>query len=271
MSGVTRTILVAGGCAAAAGLAFLAFGRTSRGGRTEEAPARIAQHQVAEVPSVAARVEAPSQASAPPEPATSVEQALAAYWGEDWPRIREQMLTSGKSLDLDAPFDFVPWDEAAPLLEKQIRLEEAQRAGLANAMVLWPEELSTRWLVEECPSVRVPAGGLTPEELEAIDEVARPHNEQLRVHGEFWADKIEAHLMDQWTSGRIEKAPYSTYGLSKERGFYATAYAGAGWSVVITLKEEEWPDMLELMDEIRDLRELREADIARYVAENVRR
>lgn len=199
----------------------------------------------------------------PPEradsPRKSAREVLADYRGSEWPEHEAAILEKG--MDLDQPFEIVPWESAALVLEQHVPLSESAVEGQIVSMLEWPEEPSIDEL-ENSISVRVPG-----EKLDGVVHLAEPYNDRIREVAGHWARLLEIHVNDRWLRGDFQKAPFSTFGMPQEQGFYSKVIAGSGWAAVITLTEEECPDMMEVRDEIEQIRQERFAAIVRYVRE----
>jgi hypothetical protein len=199
---------------------------------------------------------APAAASGGEE---SLRDRLASYWGTRWPEQEAKMLAAG--LDLDQPYEFTPWEAAAPELEAHLTLSDSARNGQVQGLLEWPETPDRDALARSL-SIRLPE-----EKVAGIVQLAEPYNERIRGLAHEWTDMLQAHLYDAWSSGRFQKAPFTSVGLEQEQGFHVQALGGRGWTATIVLVEDDCPDMMLVRAEIRALREERLAAILRYVRE----
>lgn len=188
---------------------------------------------------------------------------LSDYWGERWPEIEKAMLKA--RVDLDAGMEIVPWEEAAPQLAVLAQLDESEWKAAANHLSGWWSDTwevpFEKWVKD---NFRVP-GEVGEDEMRGLEDACHPFNEQLAVLGETYAAQIDSYLRERWATGSIVKAPFSTYGVSNETGFYSTSSAAAGWSIVITLKLEDCPDIAQTLREAEVLKDQRAEAGKRYL------
>jgi len=203
----------------------------------------------------------------PEHPMRSRRESLREYWGDQWPRIEEALTNQG--VDLEEPFEFVPWAIASEKLAESVPLNESARKGAVQNMVSWYSEEVTNedakslseWLSRKFGLGKDPS----PEILQDIQVTAAPYNETLRGLGEQYADLVESYLLERWARGDFVKAPFASYGVSADRGFYSMSAAASGWSIVITLKEEDCPDVAGLRAQAKQVRKDRDAAIRSFL------
>ena len=186
---------------------------------------------------------------------------LANYWGAQWEKIEPAMIAA--KVDLDVPFEFVPWDGAREALASVVLPGKEHLEGQVQGMMKWPADLTTSWLTEyfSLPERLAP----TDADLPPIQEIAAPLNDRLEVLSTDWGRGLDFNVRAKWNRGAFVKAPFSTFGVSTETGFYATSAAGHGWAVLLVLTNDDCPDMVALMDEISILREERDRAILEYL------
>jgi len=201
-----------------------------------------------------------------PEPATTARMYLQEYWGDRWPEIEQAMLKA--KIDLDQPYEPVPWEVASRVLEPMALLtpEERDNATVKN-ICRWPTDLEPRamldWIRNE---YLVPSSlELDTADLLAIEDNVRGSNEELKQLADEYFDRIDFYTMEKWNSGDFVKAPFGTIGVSKTLGFHSKTAAASGWSFVITLQREQYPDMVELQNRAALLREKRDQAVAQYL------
>ena len=114
-------------------------------------------------------------------------------------------------------------------------------------------------------TVKVP-GGLAPDEVPGLEDACRPFNDQLADLGEVYAAQIDSYLRERWATGNFVKAPFSTYGVSSEKGFFSTSSNAGGWSIAITLKIEDCADIAQTLREADALKTRRADAAARYLS-----
>jgi hypothetical protein len=200
----------------------------------------------------------PAAAQEPVEAPVPLRQCLEEYWGARWPEQEAKMRAAG--LDLEQACAFEPWEEVAPLFEAHLLLDEAERESHVLTLLEWPQE-PTGESIGRALSARIPE-----EDVATVVQIAEPYNARIRDLGALWADSLEDHMLDAWAAGRYQKAPFSTVGLEAESGaFHVQSFAGAGWTAIVMLTEEECPGMMQIRDEIDGLRDERRAAVLSYV------
>jgi hypothetical protein len=209
-------------------------------------------------------VERVQQEVPPPPPAPTGQTArafLAGYYGERWPQVEQDMDASG--IDLDVPYAFTPWEEVAPEFEQSFRIPADELRDIATRKLDWPEDLGVEWIRENYP-VRSSAA-LTAEDLAAIEERAVGHNAEIQALADEYVVLLDLAMRERWSSGRILRSPFTTMGISKDMGFYSKSVGGHGWAATITLKREDYPELVALDDRIAARRDERDRAVARYL------
>jgi len=181
-----------------------------------------------------------------PEPVASTTPSarafLAEFYGERWAEIGPAIEATGQ--DLDQPYFFTPWEDVALEFERAMPLDEPRREAVHSSLMQWPAELTTDWVQEAYPSgTRYALSALDLSELEAA---VADKNGELDLLADEWAERIDFYLRERWQTGRYQRAPFTTMGLSQDMGFYSCSHGGSGWAVTLTLKHEDYPDMVAL-------------------------
>lgn len=205
-----------------------------------------------------------ASASAPAP--TTARDFLQEYWGDQWAGVEKAMLDAG--LNLDGPYVFHPWEEAERLLRPAYRVEGARARMLFDAVVDWEEEPTVASFTELARGMHVPAARMPREEdLPALEEVARPFNDELRRYAQDWVDGLRFAVEEKWGNGDFVRAPFATWGSpgASETGFYGAAHGALGWGTMLVLKREDYPYLVEIADRTADLRDQRDAAIRQYL------
>lgn len=190
---------------------------------------------------------------------------LSEYWGDRWQDVEADMLAAG--LDLDAPYVFHPWEEAAPVLEASMHLKGVEAEQQRMAIADWGEptldDLASRFRELHVPLAKLPK----EEDLPALREIARPYNEELEVLSHQWIEGLDAAISAKWRSGDLVHAPFATYGSpgASDTGFFATASGALGWGALIVLKPEDQPYLMQLLERALELQDFRDEELRQYL------
>ena len=87
---------------------------------------------------------------------------------------------------------------------------------------------------------------------------------------EHFADLTDTFVKERWRTGNYLKAPYTTAGISEQRGYHSQSHGGRGWAVTITLPRDEYPVIDELESEIFDLEAARSQLVREYLRSRTR-
>jgi hypothetical protein len=223
-----------------------------------------------------------SRAHAQPEPSVEAEPArveldeypagtvvapadriLAAHWGSEWEQV--QGIYAKEGFDTSREFVVFPWSEASPhLVAEYRRAAELHTEAWAQGLLRWPDAPDLADWVKE--RLRVDRE-LTQEELKVVDSIASEHNPLIAALAEDCAEKLRAELERRWSQGRYFKSPIASYGMPRRPGaFYSTSVASHGWTLTVDMFDEECGEVLELRNEIKHLRQQRDAAIRGYLA-----
>jgi hypothetical protein len=107
--------------------------------------------------------------------------------------------------------------------------------------------------------------------LQVIEDITRGTNDELRGLAQDRMDRIHSYTLDRWRSGDFVKAPFGTIGVSKTLWFFSKTAAASGWSIVITLERDRYPDIVSLDQAAADLREARDLAVTEYLREQAGR
>jgi hypothetical protein len=211
--------------------------------------------------------ETTSRISEDTEETQTARSVLEDYWGARWTEIEPAMKKAG--VDLDAPFEWVPWEDAAASFEPLIPMTGAHRVNVAASMTQWPDdygsEATEAWIKDR---YNVPdRKSVSPADLLAIEVAASTYNDELIVLAADYVTTVDLTLRQRWQSGDYVKAPFGTYGVSNEKGFYSTSSASEGWSIVITLQKNDYPDLVGLREKAHSVRDQRDSIISRYLSD----
>lgn len=231
------------------------------------APATLDAPELALDPRQAAVAEPISEASREPGPALGqgapARAFLAQHYGARWPEVEARIEAWGQ-IDLDMPYFQRPWEEVEGEFVASLPMLEQSREALVQARVRWPEEVTPQFLAQEFAR-----GGrryeLDASDTLAIDALVTPKNDEIAQLARLSTQRIDAHVLDRWATGKYLRAPFTTGGLSDEVGFHSVSTGGHGWAITITLTREECPDVLELEHEIEVLSKERDRMVFAYL------
>jgi hypothetical protein len=199
--------------------------------------------------------------------ATTARGFLAQHYGARWPEVQARM--EGK-VDLDQPYACMPWEVAELELERCVGVGQDERVGLVQSELAWPAAL-TAGFVRDGFQVAGWDGQLDEADLGAIQARVAPKNAEIEELAQFYVDRLDFYLHEKWQRGDYLRGPFTTAGLSEERGFYSQSHAGFGWAVTLTLRGEECPDVPELRARLEGLCQERDRLVLGYLARKVRR
>lgn len=194
-------------------------------------------------------------------PPSSARDFLCQYYGERWKELEARIEKAG--VDLDVPYQFHPWEEAAPKFQALMSANDDQESGRRQAILQWPEVLTDEWLHRHV--VLGQRFTTAEEDLAAIEALLTDLNASLALLAEDYARRLDGIVHQRWNTGNYLKAPFTTMGLSEEKGFFSISHGGWGWGVTITLKREDYPDMVAIEEEASLLQEQRELRIRDYL------
>lgn len=199
----------------------------------------------------------------PPEPESGLtaRKYLEDFYGEGWPAVRAKMEAAGAHLDV--PYTPHPWEEVEPLLRSQASLEDAMRTQLIKDRANWAEPLTNEWLHEEFPGSSKVA--LSASELDELVLLVAPEMLEYEATAQAYCDLLDMHLRSIWEQGRFKRAPYTDAGLNDERGFYAKGIGGYGWAVAIVLADVDYPDLVALDQDMRDIVQRRNQRVSQFL------
>jgi hypothetical protein len=209
----------------------------------------------------------PARAELDPYPLGTVvapaEEILAEHWGRDWEQVKRSYEDEG--FDTSREFVVFPWTAAAPhLLSEYQRAAQLHTEAWAKGLLRWPESAELpEWVKEKLRIER----DLTPRDLALVDSIASEHNPLIAALAEDCAGKLRAELDRRWSQGLYFKSPVASYGMPRRAGaFYSTSVASHGWTMTVDLFDEECGDVVELRNEIKHLRQERDAAIRESLA-----
>lgn len=219
---------------------------------------------VAATPRVDLEVATPAD---PPPHQQTAREFLAQYYGSRWPETREKLESAG--LDLDQPYRQVPWEDVEAEFESRIGLRGESRENLVRDQVRWPEELTAEFLNETFP---LPAPlAIDQADVPAIEALVASKNDEIGALAEYYGDLIDHLVHENWRKGDFVRAPFTTTGLSEDRGFHTQTHAGAGWAVTITLSNAQYPEAAEIQERMSGLWGERSELVSGYLRAKFRR
>jgi len=186
---------------------------------------------------------------------------LAEYHGAAWPEVEARLVAAGVALDV--PYYAHPWEEAEPEIRAGFRLGPDERAGVLEQKFAWPAELTQEWVRAQFDTGRpYPLG---EEDLPVLADLVADLNLELLGKAELYCDLVDATLQARFERGEYVRQPYSSQGAPAPQGFYATAVGALGWAATMALSREEHPELAQLLDEMRALRQARSERVVRYL------
>jgi hypothetical protein len=235
-----------------------AFGPSSSLASLVTKEAWVPRSSVATAEPLAPMPEAPKQQSA--------REFLADWYGDQWPEIERKMLTSRHTrLDLDIPYFFHPWEEAAAVIEPAITVPDLE--GHAWNKARWPQETTLEFIQSEFKLDKPYA--IDESDLTIIDGlIAAKQSEILGLSIDYF-QQVDAILKQRFRTGDVLKAPFTTAGLSDAQGFYSTSSAALGWAVTITLQRDDYPELKAQNELVSRLCEERDVIVTRYLRTKV--
>jgi hypothetical protein len=210
----------------------------------------------------------PSEGLTPaPSGAVPARAFLADYYGAAWQEKEARLLAAG--VDLDVPYLFHPWEEAEPVIRESYRLSDEERTGITERRFGWPTELSLDWVRQTFATGR--QYPLSEEDLPVLQDLVADLNLELLGKLELWTASIDVLLQERFRRGEFVRMPYTNQGLDDSQGFYAKGVGGLGWATGITLRREDYPDMVLLEQEIDGLRRQRYERVVRFLHGRIER
>lgn len=198
-------------------------------------------------------------------PARLAADVLQEYWGDRWAEV--ELALREKGIDLHVPYELVPWETAVLHMEPLVALTSTERTQQFNNVFQWPvgstpEELGL-WLQLEFavgdPSVE--ASTIEIQDVLAVEAAVQPFNDELAGIAADYVETVDQLLQMHWNSGDFQKAPFHSMSLPMEYGFFAKACAAESWTMVMTLKREDCPDVVKMEMRSATLREKRESTV----------
>lgn len=194
---------------------------------------------------------------------------LARYHGDRWPELEARIRATGL-VDLDTPYRFQPWEEVQGEFQAAIAMKAALRAAIMQSKLHWPEVLTPEFVAAEyAPGKQLRR--LEQSDLAELEAVVEAKNAAIAALGDDYASQVDRHVQERWARGQGLVAPFTTVGLAQVRGFHSQSHAAHGWAVTITLTWEDYPDMLELDQQLETLRDERDLLVLAHLSTRVRR
>lgn len=174
---------------------------------------------------------------------------LSAYYGERWPELEARIEASGMSLDV--PYDFTPWEDVEQDFSTKVGMSVEDGKGVVRSLLRWPDEVTHDFVRAEFHLGQ--DAELDDSDLVAIESIVVQKNQEIVQLAQYFVDLTDTFIKDRWRTGNFLKSPYTTAGLSDQRGYHSQSHGGRGWAVTITLPREEYPEIDELEGEIFEL------------------
>lgn len=227
--------------------------------RSLEDPAAAPAHEAVEV-SAPLEEHLREPTAVPP----SGRRVLEDLWG---PIPRDIEATLKTEVDLDAPFDFGPWEEAADHFAQTLGdLTQEEFDNTLAGLVGWPTELTpdslrAAMLIDK----NTPLGEV---EMEAIHNLVAEDVATINDLARTYCEGLRTAKRAAWARGDYTKSPMTTRMIPKNAraAFYTTASAHRGWAAKIHLFSDENQDLLQLLEQVEARKGERDRKIRTYVA-----
>jgi hypothetical protein len=173
-----------------------------------------------------------------------------------------------KDMDLAALPPPAPLEQALPKIQAQVTgpMSPDRRAALTRMCMGGGTPDDPKWVRDQF------AGGkdLSDDDCRAIQSVTYDTNRELQFRVELLVSSIEAARDRIWASNAYRLAPYalaSAPAVRVEEGPMISAEAGGyeGWTVGFKVLEADVPGFSDMLGEIRQLVQRRDAAVAAYV------
>jgi len=196
--------------------------------------------------------------------APSGRHVLEDLWGPI-PRDIEAILKT--EVDLDAPFVFGPWEDAADHFAQTLGdLTQEEFDNTLAGLVGWPTELTpdslrAAMLIDK----NTPLGEV---EMEAIHNLVAEDVATIHDLARTYCEGLRTAKRAAWARGDYTKSPMTTRMIPKNArdAFYTTASAHNGWAAKIHLFSDENQDLLQLLEQVEGSKGERDRKIRTYVA-----
>lgn len=200
--------------------------------------------------------------------ARSARQYLSDYWGARWAEIEPAMVAAG--LNLDGPFEPVPWEDVAHQAESVFRLSSTKRESEARQILDWPSSEDPAELAKELSARFETREPLADHDAMALDDIAAPFNQQISDLAEEYVEGLDQVLQQRFRDEDFVKAPFATYGVAKPEDmgeFFAVFGAVPGWGLLAGLKRSDYPYLMDVRDRARELVAQRDLEERRYLGQ----
>lgn len=178
---------------------------------------------------------------------------LADFHGDRWGEVEQEMRLAG--IDTEEAWDPSgfpkSWEEVAEEVRKSYVLSERERQAMAAGQDDWPDKVT-----EEFVRARFSTelSQLTARELDAIDEIAGEHQDEIDGLVEAWSIALADAVQDSWDAEQFHRAPVFLPSTPKPPGtaFFNRSLVNSGWCVsthVMEADHEEVPRLREMAEE----------------------
>ncbi|MCA8961783.1 MAG: hypothetical protein KDC38_14765 [Planctomycetes bacterium] len=198
-------------------------------------------------------------------PARTLRDTLEDFWGDDWEQARDALA----EIDLDVPYEVVPWEIASREVEDQLFVDEGQARRIADQLTAWPSDPATEqeWVASR---YRVPE--IQDVDWTAIHENIDHTNEAIENLARRFVDVIDETLLENWDTGRFRRSPATLAGTeSPYQGklVFTKTFATGGWAVAVGVERHATPELEEIQARIQRLRRERHQRIMQILHPNL--
>jgi hypothetical protein len=212
---------------------------------------------------------------------------LESYWGEQWPAVRQQLIRRGYDVERLGPIQ--PWEEARKIKRGYFQFDEPSRMlmNFSREMRWFDWEytyrgevrrtLSNHFVTKASNLVRLSknarAAQLDSAAVARIEAEVEPLNVQLEGEILDYFEQLGPVVLAKYDAGQIQREPIALPPATREDLrrdiFYGASVGGSGWQIVLNLTREEAPNLAAWHDSIEELREKRDHEVRRLVAEEL--
>jgi len=186
------------------------------------------------------------EALGPQSPAagyTSAGEFLAAYWGDDWPEIREQNHVSDKWLERINLRDLQAWELAGPEVGDSVieTIDVLDETFVKDSLVC--NDLRGKVDLERS-ELRLELPGGVSQDFEPIRDIARRHRAMIAEAGRSYRTSLERAVREYWSADRAVHHPIVMPITQRPRdAVFHLRSARQWWVFDITLTAKEYPGL----------------------------
>ncbi|MDF1799913.1 MAG: hypothetical protein P1V81_12105 [Planctomycetota bacterium] len=209
-------------------------------------------------------------------------EILAAFWGDDWPRVRAELEEHGLLPD-ELP-EIRPWVEVSESHAWCLNPTSDVKGDLYyRTLMAWPgaefddtADLVSASYAKATPKslakyLQVPElANLDDQQVFELEERMAETNAELDGLIRSFMDGIGEAVSYEFRMGAIERAPLTfleSEQYTEDQGFYGHTAQAGGWASRVQLTESEYPDLAVMRRQILDMRSRRTGEVRAIVRE----